>query len=143
MKSRLDSERKPRIGRTRRPDRYRPVDGILVGSSRGRGGKPDIWVLVSRPGEGGPPPHAPAHGRRNTHRYDYYPLAQVYFAPDRGRYYWLGPRGWRTGTRLPKSIVIEGEIAVTVELDTDVPHVRHAEVVRKIGKGKSKGKTGK
>jgi hypothetical protein len=115
---------------------HEPGSAEEAGAS-GEAAQPD----ARRPGGSGPPPHAPAHGRRHT--YHYYPLAQVYFAPDRGRYYWLGPRGWRTGTRLPKSIVIEGEIAVTLELDTDVPHVRHAEVVRKIGKGKSKGKTGK
>jgi hypothetical protein len=67
-------------------------------------------------------------GRRRAHRYHYYPLARVYFAPDRGRYYWLSPHGWRVGTELPPPITLDGEASVVVDLDSDIPYVHHAKV---------------
>jgi hypothetical protein len=71
---------------------------------------------------------APAQIRTGSHKYRYYPLTRVYFAPDRNRYYWLSARGWRVGNRLPKSISIKGEQFVIVKLDSDVPYLRHAAV---------------
>jgi len=97
-------------------------------------------VRTTHDGKKAPPAHAPAHGRRSW-RYDYYPLARVYFAPDRGRYYWLSGRGWRVGTKLPKSITIDGEGSVVVELDSAVPYVHHAKVeAAHPGSGKAKRK---
>ena len=117
----------------------------------GRQGDRPVYVVVQGPVDSPPnvrtthqgandkPAHAPPPGQRGKFKYRYYPLARVYFAPDRGRYYWLSPRGWRVGTRLPKSITIEGEAAVTVELNTDVPYTKHAKVERAHpGRGKAK-----
>jgi hypothetical protein len=96
---------------------------------------------ASSPAKSPPPAHAPAHGKRRQFQYRYYPLARVYFAPDRGRYYWLSPRGWRVGTRLPKSITIDGEVAVVLEMDTDVPYTQHAKIEKAYpGRGRAKKK---
>ena len=117
----------------------------------GKQGDRPVYVVVQGPEDSPPnvktthqgandrPAHAPPPGQRGRFKYRYYPLARVYFAPDRGRYYWLSPRGWRVGTRLPKSITIEGEAAVTVVLNTDVPYTKHAKVERAHpGRGKAK-----
>jgi hypothetical protein len=120
----------------------------------GEQGDRPVYVVVQEPEKQGPPnvrttnkrkktppAHAPGHGNRRVFRYHYYPMARVYFAPDRKRYYWLSPRGWRVGTTLPKQIVIDGEVSVTVELDSDVPYVHHAKVeAAHSGRGKAKGK---
>jgi hypothetical protein len=119
----------------------------------GEQGERPVYVVVQGPEDSPPnvrtthegandkPAHAPPPVLRGKFKYRYYPLTKVYFAPDRGRYYWLSPRGWRVGTRLPKSITIEGEAAVTVELNTDVPYTQHAKVERAHpGRGKARGK---
>lgn len=41
-----------RISKATRRTSYRPVDGVVFGSARERGRKQDVWVLMSRPGEG-------------------------------------------------------------------------------------------
>jgi hypothetical protein len=41
-----------RINRTVRRTSYRPVDGVVFGDGRTRGSRQDVWVLMSRPGEG-------------------------------------------------------------------------------------------
>jgi hypothetical protein len=119
---------------------------VLVAQPRPRstaGGYGQPPATVDPPGpQGGPPlvrthpvePATPAEAeppapiRIGPHKYRYYPLARVYFAPDRDRYYWLSARGWRVGSRLPKSITIKGEEFVIVKLDSDVPYLRHPEV---------------
>ncbi len=103
----------------------RPVYVVVQGPEES---PPNVKTTHESPGER--PAHAPPPVQRGKFKYRYYPLAKVYFAPDRGRYYWLSPRGWRVGTRLPKSITIEGDVAVTVELNTDVPYTQHAKVER-------------
>ena len=41
-----------RISKTVRRTSYRPVDGVVFGNARERGSQQDVWVLMSRPGEG-------------------------------------------------------------------------------------------
>jgi hypothetical protein len=41
-----------RISKTVGRTSYRPVDGVVFGDARKRGGRQDVWVLMSRPGEG-------------------------------------------------------------------------------------------
>jgi hypothetical protein len=74
-----------------------------------------------------PPAHAPAHGQK-MYKYHYFPDERVYWAQDRRRYYWLSPRGWRVGSKLPKWISLEGDVSVKVKLESDVPYHHHADV---------------
>jgi hypothetical protein len=112
-----------------------------------------VYVVVQKPQDSPPntrtthdttqaaAPQVPPPVWRRQFEYRYYPQARVYFAPDRGRYYWPTPRGWRVGTRLPKSIKIEGELPVTVTLDSDVPYTLHAKVeAAHPGRGRAKRK---
>jgi hypothetical protein len=117
----------------------------------GEHGDRPVYVVVQEPEDSPPnvrtthdgtqakPAHAPPVARRGQFKYRYYPLARVYFAPDRGRYYWLSRRGWRVGTRLPKSISIDGEVSVVVRLDSDVPYTHPAQVeAAHPGRGRAK-----
>lgn len=83
-----------------------------------------------------PPPWAPAHGYRakHQHRYVYYPNGEVYYAPERHLWFWLGGNGWQAGASLPlglRSYVRVG--GVTIELDATRPYVRHDYVERRYG----------
>ena len=96
----------------------------------------------------GPPPWAPAHGYRAKHRYRYYPSAQVYYAHDRGVYFYYNDGKWRVSASLPGNLRVNLEDSVTLEMDADKPYEYHSDVVRryppghskKHGKGKEKGK---
>ncbi|MHC4414946.1 MAG: hypothetical protein ACYS0G_06660 [Planctomycetota bacterium] len=89
----------------------------------------------------GPPAHAPAHGYRRKFRYAYYPQAQIYYAPDRNRYFWIEGDTHKSGSEPPASITIEPADAVVIELESESPLTHHTEVVKKHpGRGKAKGK---
>lgn len=77
-----------------------------------------------------PPPWAPAHGWRAKHHYVYYPRAQVYYAPDRGLYFWYDGGRWQFGARLPSGVRLEIGQGVRVELDTERPYTQHTVVLR-------------
>jgi hypothetical protein len=80
--------------------------------------------------KGGPPPWAPAHGYRAKHQYRYWPGSQVYFAPERGLYFWLGEDGWQMGANLPGGLRLSGD-TVTLDMDAARPYKWHREVVRR------------
>ena len=102
-------------------------------------GAPDPFVhhpQVSRaypPGhrvkaKGGPPPWAPAHGRRAKYKYRYYPASQVYFDPGRGLWFWLEGGGWRAGVSLPAGLAPAGG-HVTLGMEVADPYRFHADVL--------------
>lgn len=79
--------------------------------------------------KGGPPPWAPAHGRRAKHMYRYYPASQVYFDSGRGLWFWLQGSDWAFGASLPAGIGPRGAY-VTLGMDADRPYQYHHDVIR-------------
>ena len=89
----------------------------------------------------GPPAHAPAHGYRRKFGYHYYPDQNVYYARDRGTYFWLQGETWKVGVELPSHIALNLGGHVSIELDTQTPYEQHDAVAKKHpGKGRGKGK---
>ena len=84
---------------------------------------------------GGPPPHAPAHGYRAKHQYRYYPSKSVYYDTGRGLYFYLKGDNWEVGASLPGNIRVGLGESVNIELDTDIPYLHHAEHVQKYSRG--------
>lgn len=106
-------------------------------------------VHAPPPGKGnGPPPWAPAHGRRAKYEYRYYPSHSVYFEPTRSVWFYLDGGSWSMGASLPATIAVGSSTWVTLEMDVDKPHTHHQSVVKKYppgqkkkkNKGKGKGK---
>ncbi len=85
----------------------------------------------------GPPPWAPAHGKRAKYRYHYYPDAGVYFDAGRGIYFYLSGGTWQSSSRLPVSIRITGSY-VSIEMDADKPYKFHSDVVKRYPPGQTK-----
>jgi hypothetical protein len=52
----------------------------------------------------------------------------VYFASDRGVYFWAEGNRWRTGAALPAHITVDESHGVSIELETDKPYRQHASV---------------
>jgi hypothetical protein len=110
--------------------------------------KPNGPVMKSG---GGPPPWAPAHGRRakeapvHTYSYHYYPSAGVYLNISTGSYFYLSGGRWQVAATLPSAIVIKGGDYVMLDLDTDKPYLHYEEHKVKYKekgnkqKGRSKG----
>jgi len=64
------------------------------------------------------------------HSYVYYRDHEIYFQPETKLYYWREGGEWQTGSVLPtasRSYVTSG--GVTIELETERPYDKHAEVV--------------
>ena len=77
---------------------------------------------------GGPPPWAPAHGRRaQVQRYYYYPSAGVYYNVATSSYFYLNGGAWQVGISLPTTVVIDPSAYVSLELDTDRPYLYYEE----------------
>jgi hypothetical protein len=94
--------------------------------------------------EGGPPPHAPAHGYHAKHAYHYYPNAFVYFDVSSQVYFYLEGSVWKTAVVLPDAYrvkIVDIEY-VSVELDDDKPYKHFEEHKKKYppGHAKKKGK---
>jgi len=88
----------------------------------------------------GPPPWAPAHGRRakeTAYSYYYYPTAGVYFNTSTRIYFYLNGGAWQASATLPPSVVIDTGDYVSIELDTGKPYLYYDE-----HKVKFKGKKG-
>jgi len=108
---------------------------------------PDVEVARQEPPPSpqkpGPPPWAPAHGHRAKYRYRYYPDSQVYYNENRGSYIYYSNGRWEIAVSLPERIRIEVNDYVTMEMDTEYPHVYHPEVVKKYPPGQMKKNKGK
>jgi len=113
---------------------------------------PALGCVVAH-NEPGPPAHAPAHGARRNHSYLYYPSASCYFDIERKVYFYMDAGIWKTSVSIPTGITISASEGVSLELDTDTPHIHFAEHKAKYppgqakkaaggnpGKGKGKGK---
>lgn len=88
----------------------------------------------------GPPPWAPAHGRRAKYTYRYYPSASVYHDSRRGIWFYYEDGEWKIGANLPVHVKVEAGEYVTVEMDTDSPYLHHDSVSKRYPPGLSKAK---
>jgi len=108
---------------------------------------PDVEVARQEPPpppqKPGPPPWAPAHGHRAKYQYRYYPDSQVYYNENRGNYIYYSNGRWEISVSLPQRIRIEVNDYVTLEMDTEYPHVYHPEVAKKHPPGQMKKDKGK
>lgn len=90
-------------------------------------------VAKAHPRRGhGPPPWAPAHGRR-AFRYRYYPAQRVYYAPDRGMWFWLSAGKWRMGAKLPSRFSV-GDDYVSLTMGVEAPYRWDSEVILRFGR---------
>ena len=78
----------------------------------------------------GPPPWAPAHGRRAKHMYRYYPRSKVYYDKGRGLWFWMAGATWRSGHALPDSIRLDAGGMVRLGMDVGNPSSFHLDVIR-------------
>ena len=73
-----------------------------------------------------------------SYAYVYYPDVEVYYYPQRHVYYWSDGGTWRSGSRVPSTIVLRSH--VTVNLDSPEPYQRHDEVRAKHPRHKEEEK---
>jgi len=104
--------------------------GGSINVQLGKGSDSDQSKYVKNNKNGGPPPHAPAHGYRAKHQYRYYPSNSVYYDTGRGLYFYLKGDNWEVGASLPSNFRVELGDYVSIELDTDKPYLYHAENVK-------------
>ncbi|TKS59015.1 MAG: hypothetical protein EWM72_02667 [Nitrospira sp.] len=110
---------------------------VGVGVSVGGGAPP---VIVEAP-RGGPPPWAPAHGRRakEAYRYNYYPSSGVYVNVSTGSYFYMNGGSWQVAMTLPSTVVLDQGNYVSLELETDRPYIYYDEhKVKYKGHGRAK-----
>ena len=93
-------------------------------------------------GHNSPPAHAPAHGRRQQHRYHYYPNAEFYFDVGRNVYFYLDSRAnWTFSVNLPVRLRHHlHNNYVEIEMDEARPYRRHKHNKSKYRKHKTKYK---
>ena len=94
-------------------------------------------------GKNGPPAHAPAHGYRAKHRYQYYPSCSVYFDIGKGVYFYLEGDDWRVSVELPNHLRVRLGGYVIVEMETDRPYLHHKKHKNKYPPGQLKKKKSK
>lgn len=76
----------------------------------------------------------PNYGRK--HQFYYYPNAQVYRDCESNRWHWVKNNSWNVSVDLPKTIVLDVDGPVAIEIDADEPSGHHAIVSREHpGKG--------
>ncbi len=83
----------------------------------------------------GPPPHAPAHGYRAKHRYQYYPACSVYYEAGRNLYFYLNGENWEVSASLPGDLEVKLGQYVSIDLDTDRPYLYYDEHKTKYSQG--------
>ncbi|NDY41624.1 hypothetical protein G3N55_01995 [Dissulfurirhabdus thermomarina] len=89
---------------------------------------PPPLIVEPAPAGEGPPPWAPAHGRRARYRYRYYPDVQVYFDVDRRIYFFLDAGAWRAAPAPPPGLHFDLSGYVELGMDTDLPYRFHGDV---------------
>lgn len=92
----------------------------------------------ARESRNGPPEHAPAHGYRSHHRYQYYPSASVYHDVDRGVYFYLSGSNWQVAASLPQALRVRLGGPVSLEMDTAKPYIYYDQHRRKYPPGQMK-----
>lgn len=90
---------------------------------------PDV-IVVEHVGPPGAPPWAASRWYRRNHAYYYYPGYDVYYRPDTRVWFYLDGGSWRRNGRLPDSIRVDFDRAVSLSLETDKPYAYHPDIVR-------------
>ena len=97
----------------------------------------EISPVVVETDASGPPPWAPAHGRRAKDVYYYYPAYEVYRNASTGAWIYLSGDGWQVGAALPTHFSINSESSfVSLEMSTDRPYLYHESVLHWYPKAK-------
>jgi hypothetical protein len=68
-----------------------------------------------------PTPSPPAPAVTEKYKYRYYPLYQVYFSIDWGKYYYLSNGIWNESYELPSTIIKDKKDYVTLYMDVEKP----------------------
>lgn len=92
------------------------------------GDVPPPPTIVVEPAQPGPPPWAPAHGRRAKHAYYYYPGCDVYYRPADRMWIFLDGGKWSVGASLPGTVRLDLSSSISLEMDTDRPYIHHEKV---------------
>ncbi|WP_155304443.1 hypothetical protein [Desulfosarcina widdelii] len=98
---------------------------VFAGSfsfSWGNDQKAEPSPTVVKAKKNGPPSHAPAHGYRAKHQYEYYPSSSVYHDANRGLYFYLNGSNWQIAASLPHDLRVRLGSSVSIEMDTDKPY---------------------
>jgi hypothetical protein len=114
-----------------------PKKVVVVYDEDGHSGHPEVGHTHKN---GGPPPHAPAHGYRAKYHYRYYPECSVYYDSGREVYFYIKGDHWEVGASLPRHLRIGLGDSVSIELETDKPYLHHAEHIKKYPPGQLKNK---
>lgn len=99
-----------------------------------------IGLGCTLPALADPPPWAPAHGRRahedvREQRYVYYRNeVPMYYAPQRGLWFWLSGNSWQFGARLPAQYQQYASGGISIQLDTDRPYEQNRYVEQHYGR---------
>lgn len=73
----------------------------------------------------GLPDHAPAHGYRAKHSYQYYPNADVYFDTGSRMYFFLSSGIWKMSAILPINLRTTLGSHVMIDMNSDKPYSDH------------------
>lgn len=106
--------------------------------SWGSDSRTDRQPTEVRDGGNGPPSHAPAHGYRAHHRYEYFPSASVYHDAGRGLYFYLSGSNWQVSASLPMELQTRLGSSVSLELDSDKPYIYYDQHKRQYPPGQTK-----
>ena len=117
------------------------ADSLHLGINIGTPVPPPVVVVEPPPPRPGPPPWAPAHGRRALHYYRYYPSAQVYFDVERGMYFWFDLGAWQWGPAPPRHLRL-GPRYVVLPMEHARPYLYHHQVQRTYPPGWRGGPSG-
>ena len=107
--------------------------GIMIGSRP----HPEVYSAGK---DTGPPPWAPAHGRRAKYTYRYYPGSRVYYEEGRGVYFYYRDGQWQVSASIPVGIRIDVNDFVTLDMDTDIPYEYDGEIVKRYPPGQMQEK---
>lgn len=110
--------------------------GGAISVQWGDNSKPQSNSIFYSQKKGGPPPHAPAHGYRAKHQYQYYPNCNVYHDVSRGMYFYMKGDGWAVGASLPTDLLPNLGASVSLDMDTDKPYEHNAEHLKQYPKEK-------
>jgi hypothetical protein len=124
------------------PALAKPPGGVPPGQAKkGNGGGVTLGVTIGGGSagsvtkhKGGPPPWAPAHGRRAKYKYRYWPDRQVYFDAGRGLYFWIDAGYWKVGVHLPADLNLAGA-SLSLEMDVAKPYKWQREVAKRYPPG--------